>query len=201
MEDRATRTVERCEVSRTPGDAQGGNIMTEIAANPGQKSDILSKHATETVQNIIKKLRGGGRKRKRASSHSHKTKRVKIAKQKSSKRKDPPKAIKRHILVIRISHYPIMSGEVEFVSSEFDFIAPKPVHSAILGTDVVHYKPIATVDQNDLEFLIPGDSGTYIDQDIKLYVRGKIIGADGKDLDFRFYRGNQQSPQFSVQSM
>jgi len=85
--------------------------------------------------------------------------------------------------VIRISHYPIMSGEVEFVSREFDIFAPKLVHSAILVTDVVHYKPIATVDQNDLEFLIPGDSETYIDQDIKLYIRGKIIGADGKDLD------------------
>ena len=46
----------------------GGNIMTEIAANPGQTGDILSKHATETTQNIIKKLRGGGRKRKRAFS-------------------------------------------------------------------------------------------------------------------------------------
>jgi len=32
----------------------GGNIMTEIAANPGQTGDILSKHATETTQNIIK---------------------------------------------------------------------------------------------------------------------------------------------------
>jgi len=85
--------------------------------------------------------------------------------------------------VIRISDYPIMSGEVEFVSSEFDIFAPKPVQSAILGTDVVHYKPITTVDQNDLECLIPGDSETYIDQDIKLYVRGKIIGADRKDLD------------------
>ena len=42
--------------------------MTEIAANPGQTGDILSKHATETTQNIIKKWRGGGRKRKRASS-------------------------------------------------------------------------------------------------------------------------------------
>jgi len=37
-----------------------GNIMTEIAANPGRTVDILSKHATETTQNIIKKLRGGG---------------------------------------------------------------------------------------------------------------------------------------------
>ena len=48
---------------------------------------------------------------------------------------------------------------------------------------MVHIKPIATVDQNDLQFLVPGDNETYIDQDIKLYVRGKIIGADGKDLD------------------
>ena len=90
----------------------GGNIMTEIAANPGQTGDILSKHATETTQIIIKKLRGGGRKRKRASSHNHKAKRVKIAKRKSTKGKAPPTTIKRDILVIRISHYPIMSGEV-----------------------------------------------------------------------------------------
>ena len=48
---------------------------------------------------------------------------------------------------------------------------------------MVHYKPIVTVDQNDLEFLIPGDTETYIDLDIKLFVRGKIIGSDGKDLD------------------
>jgi len=68
-----------------------GNIMTEIAANPEQARDILS------TQNIIKKLRGGGRKRKKASSHSHKAKRVKIAKQKSSKRKAPPETIKRDI--------------------------------------------------------------------------------------------------------
>jgi len=125
-----------------------GNIMSEIAANPEQTRDILSP------QNI-KKLRGGGRKRQKASSDSHNAKRVKIAKRKSSKGKAPPKTIKRDILMIRISHYPIMSGEVEFVSSEFDIFAPKPVQSAILGTDVVHFKPIATVDQNDLKFFTP----------------------------------------------
>jgi len=31
--------------------------------------------------------------------------------------------------------------------------------------------------------LIPGNSETYIDLDIKLFVRGRLIGADGKDLD------------------
>ena len=85
--------------------------------------------------------------------------------------------------MIRISHYPIMSGEVEFVSSEFHIFAHKPLQSAILETDVIHHKSIATVDQNYLEFLIPGDSETYIDLDIKLLVRGRLIGADGKDLD------------------
>jgi hypothetical protein len=85
--------------------------------------------------------------------------------------------------VIRISHYPIMSGEVEFVSSEFDIFVQPPVQSSNLGTNVVHIKPIASVDQNNLEFLVPGDNETYIDLDIKLYVIGQIIGADGKDLD------------------
>jgi len=48
---------------------------------------------------------------------------------------------------------------------------------------VFRYKPIATVDQNDLEFLIPGDNETYIDLDIKLFVKGRLLGADGKNLD------------------
>jgi len=76
-----------------------------------------------------------------------------------------------------------MSGNVEFISTEFDIFAKKPVQSAILETNVVHYKPIATVDQNDLELLIPGDSKSYIDLDIKLYVKGRLLDADGKDLD------------------
>jgi len=93
-----------------------------------------------------------------------------------------------------------MSGEIEFVSSVFDIFAHKPVQLSILGTDVVHCKPIATVDQNDLEFLIPGDSETYIDQDINLYVSGKIFCADGKDLDasdFTAGTNNFVSSQYS----
>ena len=59
-----------------------------------------------------------------------------------------------------------MSGHVEFVSTEFDIFAQKPLQTAILETHVVHYKPFAMVDQKDLEFLITGDTETYIDQDI-----------------------------------
>jgi len=70
-----------------------------------------------------------------------------------------------------------------FVSSEFDIFVPKPVQLAIQDTKVVHHKPIASVDQSDLEFLAPADYDTYIDTDFKLYVRGKLTKADGSDLD------------------
>ena len=63
--------------------------------------------------------------------------------------------------MIRVSHYPIMSGEVEFVSSEFDVFVKKPIQSGILGTDVVHIKPIASGDQNNLEFFVSGDNETH----------------------------------------
>ena len=94
-----------------------------------------------------------------------------------------------------------MSEDVEFISSEFDIFAPKPVQTAILETNVVHYKPIATVDQNDLEFLVPGDNETYIDLDIKLFVKGKLLGGRTRHRHLRFYGWNQQFPAFSVQSM
>jgi len=68
--------------------------------------------------------------------------------------------------VIRISRYLIMSGYVEFVTTVFNIFAHKTVQTAILETNAVHYKPIATVDQNDLEFFIPADNETYIDLDI-----------------------------------
>jgi hypothetical protein len=57
------------------------------------------------------------------------------------------------------------------MSSEFDIFARKPVQLSIQETNVVHYKPIASVDQSDLEFLIPADYDTYIDPDIKLCQR------------------------------
>jgi len=54
----------------------------------------------------------------------------------------------------------------------------------VLGTTEVAYTPIAPVDQNDLELLIHADFDTYIDLDTKLYVRGILISASGKDVDF-----------------
>jgi len=44
----------------------------------------------------------------------------------------------------------------------------RPIQTAVLGTVKTVHKPLASVEQNDLELTIQGDSDTYIDLDIKL---------------------------------
>jgi len=39
------------------------------------------------------------------------------------------------------------------------------------------------VEQSDIELLIPADNDTYVDVNIKLYIRGKLTTADGKNSD------------------
>jgi hypothetical protein len=91
---------------------------------------------------------------------------------------------KRNLLLNAISRRPAMSEETAAsLSSEFDIFASKPVQSSVLETTEVAYKPIASVEQSDLEFLIPADNDTYIDLNIKLYIRGKLVKEDGKDLN------------------
>ena len=69
------------------------------------------------------------------------------------------------------------------VSSDLTSFAPRPVKSSVLETTEVTYNPLASVDHSDLEFLIPSDNDTYLDPNIKLYVRGKLTKANGADLD------------------
>jgi len=81
-----------------------------------------------------------------------------------------------------------MSANTVSVSSEFDIFASKPIQTSVLETAEVKYKPIASVDQSDLEFLIPRDNDTYIFLDIKLYIRGKLTKVDGTNLDNTDFR-------------
>ena len=69
------------------------------------------------------------------------------------------------------------------LSSEFDLFAPRPIQTSVVETTEVTYKPIASVEQSDLEFLIPADNDTYVDLNIKLYIRGKMTKVDGTTLD------------------
>jgi len=73
-----------------------------------------------------------------------------------------------------------MSGSL---SSEFDLFAPRHIQTSVVGTTVVTYKPITSVEQSDLEFLIPADNDIYVDLNIKLNIRCKLTKADGTNLD------------------
>ena len=96
---------------------------------------------------------------------------------------------KRHLCLIDISRILFaMSANTVSVSSEFDIFASKHIQSAVADTTEVKYKPIASVDQSDQDFLIPSDDDTYIDLDIKLYIRGKLTKADGTALDNTDFR-------------
>jgi len=68
------------------------------------------------------------------------------------------------------------AAEIASVSSEFGIFAHRPVQTSVPGTIETSYHPNASVAQNYLEFFIPADNDTYIDLDIKVYVRGIDTG-------------------------
>jgi len=67
--------------------------------------------------------------------------------------------------------------------SEFDIFAPRPIQTFVDETTEVTYKPIASLEQRDLEFQIPAHNDTYVDLNIKLYIRVKLDKADGTNLN------------------
>ena len=69
-----------------------------------------------------------------------------------------------------------------YISTEFDHFAHKARQDGCVETLETIYKPIASVDQTDIEFLISADSDTYIDPNIHLFIRGKLVKTDGTDL-------------------
>jgi len=52
------------------------------------------------------------------------------------------------------------AAEILSVSSEFDIFELRPIKTSAVAITEVVYKPNATVDQNDLEFLIHSDNDT-----------------------------------------
>ena len=74
-----------------------------------------------------------------------------------------------------------MAADVVSASTEFVIFATGPVQTSTLETS---YKPIASLDHSDLEFLVSAYQDTYIDLNIQLYIRSKLSKADGTDLEF-----------------
>jgi len=78
------------------------------------------------------------------------------------------------------------------VNAEFDIFACTPIQTTIVHTTYVTYKPIASEEQADLDFLIPAHSDTYIDLNKKLYIRSKLTKANGKIGQYRFHCGDEK---------
>ena len=74
-----------------------------------------------------------------------------------------------------------MAADVVSESTEFDIFATRPVQTSTLETLETSYKPIAALDQSDLEFVVPADEDRYIDLNIQLYIRDKLTKTDRTD--------------------
>ena len=54
-----------------------------------------------------------------------------------------------------------MTEEPSYVGTEFDIFDRKPKQSSTVQTNETIYRPIASVDQTDIEFVIPGYTWTW----------------------------------------
>ena len=79
--------------------------------------------------------------------------------------------------------------EPTVVNAAFDIFEFRPVQTSVLETIEEPHNPVAGVDQSDVEFLVPANSETYIDPNIKLFVRGRLTKANGTDLDESDFTG------------
>jgi len=68
------------------------------------------------------------------------------------------------------------------VGTDFEIFGRKPKQSSTVETNVTIYRPIASVDQTDIELVIPGGSDTYVDLDFKLFEKGKLQTEDNAEL-------------------
>jgi hypothetical protein len=149
----------------------GGKILTDIAKNNSpdiSARDIVSKHVTESTQTLIRKLLGRGRKR---VGDATRTKIKNLSLQKGTTFPKTP------------IHRSAMAADTTPISTGLDIFASKPVQTFVLEMTEVAYKPLESVDQSDLEFLISSDGDTYIDLNFKLFIRAKLIKENGTDLD------------------
>ena len=101
----------------------------------------------DSAHRVLKRQSGKGRKRKRDKG-GKKSSRVK-------KRKDMKRSF--HNAFIRDVG---TVAEALSVSSEFDMFAQKPVQTSVQEAIETIYRPIASVDQRDLETLIPAEHDT-----------------------------------------
>jgi len=74
----------------------------------------------------------------------------------------------RYLLLSDLSLYLTTTANHVCVSVfRFRHVSPILIQASVAETTEVIYKPIASVEQSDLEILIPADNDTYVDLNIK----------------------------------
>ena len=63
--------------------------------------------------------------------------------------------------------------EPTVINSAFDIFEFRAIQSSIVETIEEPYKPVAGVDQCDVEFLVPATSDMYIDPNMKVFIPGR----------------------------
>jgi hypothetical protein len=124
-----------------------GKLLTDIADTDHRPRDIIAKHVGESAKNLIQKFRGRGRKRPALQKTPKKLKKIKPIKTSSRKSHQllSNHGCKRAMCEFRVRHI-----RQQACTSTFD-------------TPEIAYKPITSVDQSDLEIVIPPYNETYID--------------------------------------
>ena len=143
-------------------------------ADPNAKiRDIVRRNLCESAHTVTNWLIGQGRKLKRTSAKAGGKKTARV----NYRRKN----IKRHLFLHCFIRDVGMAAEALSISSEFDTFAQKPVKTSVQETIETILRPIASVNQSDLEFLITAENDTHRFE--YQNVRGKLTAADGKDLE------------------
>ena len=157
----------------------GGKRLSDLANNTSSDDKtrhIIAKYVSDSAQTLIQKLRGKGCKRAAALK-------PRGLPSKEGENEGDKDYKNGHLFIGRVISFPTMAAEVVSASTEFDIFSNRSVQTSTIETIETAYKPIASLYQNDLEFLIPADLDKYIDLNIQLYVRGILKQADGTDLE------------------
>ena len=148
----------------------GGKILSYIVENksPGlSPNDIVSKRLTESMQNLIDNLRF--RELSRAAEENKICEKV----QSNTCNKKGNFLL---IYFIQPSTCPVPTKRSSTANSTF-------FHTSVLGTVGPCINSSHPCCHNDLEFFILSHSDTYLDLDIKHYVRGKFVSGSVNDVD------------------
>jgi hypothetical protein len=94
-----------------------------------------------------------------------------------------------------------MAANAVCVSYEFDIFADRPVQTLTEKIVEIPHKPLTSVDQSDLEFMIPEDDNSYIYVNMQINIKDQLVFAAGAELSITDYTAGTNSFLHSLFSL